>query len=124
VEEVIMRETKGMTDEANRMGQQVQDRLQSGFEVASRSFTEANKGFRALAMEMTEYSKAAFDDAIRTWEQLIGLKSLEQARQIQSDYAKRAYENHMAELSKLGQMYVGMVSDASKSVEEASRRLR
>jgi hypothetical protein len=118
-----MRETKGMADEANRMGQQVQDRLQSGFEAASQSFTEANKGFRALATEMTEYSKAAFDDAIHTWEQLIGVKSLEQAMQIQSDYAKRAYENHMAELSKLGQMYVGMVSDASKSVEEASRRL-
>jgi hypothetical protein len=114
-----MRET-----EANRMGQQVQDRLQSGFEAASRSFTEANKGFRAVATEMTEYSKAAFDDVIRTWEQLIGAKSLEQAMQIQSDYAKRAYENHMAELSKLGQMYMGMVSDASKSVEEASRRLR
>ncbi len=119
-----MRETKEMADEANRMGQQVQDRLQSGFEAASRSFTEANKGFRAVATEMTEYSKAAFDDVIRTWEQLIGAKSLEQAMQIQSDYAKRAYENHMAELSKLGQMYMGMVSDASKSVEEASRRLR
>jgi hypothetical protein len=124
LEEIIMRETKGMADEANRMGQQVQDRLQSGFEAASRSFTEANKGFRAVATEMTEYSKAAFDDVIRTWEQLIGAKSLEQAMQIQSDYAKRAYENHMAELSKLGQMYMGMVSDASKSVEEASRRLR
>jgi hypothetical protein len=124
VEEAMMRETKGMADEANRMGQQVQDRLQSGFEAASRSFTEANKGFRAVATEMTEYSKAAFDDVIRTWEQLIGARSLEQAMQIQSDYAKRAYENHMAELSKLGQMYMGMVGDASKSVEEASRRLR
>ena len=99
-----MRETKEMADEANGMGQQVQDRLQSGFEAASRLFTEANKGFRAVATEMTEYSKAAFDDVIRTWEQLIGAKSLEQAMQIQSDYAKRAYENHMAELSKLGQM--------------------
>jgi hypothetical protein len=119
-----MQETKRMADEANRVGQQVQDRLQSGFEAASRSFTEANKGFQALATEMTEYSKAAFDDAIRTWERLIGVKSLEQAMQIQSDYAKRTYENHMAEMSKLGQMYVGMVSDASKSAEETSRRLR
>ena len=52
---------------------------------------------------MTAYSKKAFDDAIRTWEQLIGVKSVEQAVQIQSDYAKKAYENHMAELSKLGE---------------------
>ena len=119
-----MSETKRMADEANRMGQQAQERMQSGFEAASRSFSEANKGFQALAAEMMEYSKAAFDDAIRTWEQLIGVRSLEQAIQIQSDYAKRVYENHMAELKKLGEMTVGMVRDASKPVEDASRRSR
>jgi len=106
------------------MGQQAQERFQTGFEAASRSFTEANKGFQALAAEMMEYSKAAFDDAVRTWEQLIGVRSLEQAIQIQSDYAKRVYENHMAELKKLGEMTVGMARDASKPVEDASRRSR
>src|SRR6187431_721415 len=119
-----MQETKRMVDEANRMGQQAQERMQTGFEAASRSFTEANKGFQALAAEMMEYSKAAFDDAIHTWEQLIGVRSLEQAMQIQSDYAKRVYENHMAELKKLGEMTVGMMRDASKPVEDASRRSR
>jgi hypothetical protein len=119
-----MQEIKRMTDEANRMGQQAQERMQSGFEAASRSFTEANKGFQALAAEMMEYSKSAFDDAIRTWEQLIGVRSLEQAIQIQSDYAKRVYENHMAELKKLGEMTVGMARDASKPVEDASRKVR
>jgi phasin family protein len=98
--------------------------MQSGFDAASRSFSEANKGFQALAAEMMEYSKSAFDDAIRTWEQLIGVRSLEQAMQIQSDYAKRVYENHMAEMKKLGEMTVGMVRDASKPVEDASRRSR
>jgi hypothetical protein len=119
-----MQDTKRMADEANRMGQQYQERVQGGFEAASRSFTEANKGFQALAAEMMNYSKAALDDAIRTWEQLIGVRSLEQAIQIQSDYAKRVYENNMAELSKLGEMTVGMIRDASKPVEEASRRSR
>ena len=119
-----MQENKRMADEANRMGQQAQERVQSGIEAASTSFSEANKGFQALAAEMMNYSKAAFDDAIRTWEQLIGVRSLEQAIQIQSDYAKRAYENHMAELSKLREMSVGMVRDASKQVEETSRKFR
>jgi hypothetical protein len=119
-----MSDAKRMADEANRMGQQAQERVQSGFEAAGRSFSEANRGFQALAAEMMNYSKAAFDDAIRTWEQLIGVKSLEQAIQIQSDYAKRVYENHMSELSKLGEMTVGMVRDASKQVEETSRKLR
>jgi hypothetical protein len=44
--------------------------------------------------------------------------------QIQSDYAKRVYENHMAELKKLGEMTVGMMREASKPVEDASRRSR
>jgi hypothetical protein len=123
-ENVIMQETKRMADEANRMGQQAQERMQSGFDAASRSFSEANKGFQALAAEMMEYSKSAFDDAIRTWEQLIGVRSLEQAMQIQSDYAKRVYENHMAELKKLGEMTVGIMREASKPAEDASRRSR
>jgi hypothetical protein len=44
--------------------------------------------------------------------------------QIQSDYAKRVYENHMAELKKLREMTVGIMRDASKPVEDASRRSR
>ena len=134
-EEVVMPETRRMAEEANRIGQEAQERARrvghefqkaavGGFEAASRSFSEVNKGFQAIAAEMTEYSKKAFDDAIRTWEQLIGVKSLEQAIQIQSDYAKRVYENHMAELSKLGEMCVGMVQAASKPVDESSRRFR
>ncbi len=119
-----MPEAKSMAEDASRMGQQAQERVQSGVEAASRSFTEANKGFQALAAEMMNYSKSVFDDAIRTWEQLIGVRSLEQAIQIQSDYAKRVYENHMAELSKLGEMSVGMVRDASKQVEQTSRKFR
>ncbi len=76
-----MQQIERMADEANRMGQQAQERMQSGFDAASRSFSEANKGFQALAAEMMEYSKAAFDDGIRTWGELIGVRSLEQAIQ-------------------------------------------
>jgi hypothetical protein len=88
--------------------------MQSGFEAASKSFSEANKGLQALASEMMSYSKAAFYDAIHTQKQLIGVRSLEQAMQIQSDYAKNVYENHLAELSKLGEMTAGMMRDASR----------
>jgi hypothetical protein len=130
-----MAETRRMAEEAKRFGEEVQEGAQkfgreyqkaaeSGFEAASRSFTGANKSFQALAAEMMEYSKAAFDDAIRTWGQLIGVRTLEQAVQIQSDYAKRVYENHMAEMSKLGEMCAGMVRDASKPVEDVSRKFR
>jgi phasin family protein len=117
-----MQENRKLAEEAKGMSQEAQEGVQRGLEAASRSFAEANKGFQALAAEMMNYSKATFDDAMRTWEQLIGVKSLDQAFDIQSQYAKRVYENHMAELSKLREMYTDMVRDASKPVEDATRR--
>ncbi|MET0667998.1 MAG: phasin family protein [Methyloceanibacter sp.] len=90
-----------------------------GFDATVRSFGEVNKGFQAIAAEITDYSKKAFEDGTRAFEQLIGAKTIEQALEIQSQYAKKAYDNYIAEVSKLGEMYVGLAKDAYKPVEVA-----
>ena len=90
-----------------------------GFDAAVRSFGEFNKGFQAIAAEVTDYSKKAFEDGTRAFEQLIGAKSIEQAIEIQSQYAKKAYDAYVAEVSKLGEMSVGLAKDAYKPVETA-----
>jgi len=89
------------------------------FDAAVRSFGEMNKGFQAIAAEMTDYSKKAFEDSTRVFEQLAGAKSVEQAVEIQSQYAKKAYDSYMAEMSKIGEMYAGLAKDAYKPVEAA-----
>ena len=68
---------------------------------------------------MTDYSKRAFEDATRAFEQLAGSKSVEQAIQIQSQYVKKAYDTWVTEASKLSEMYVGMARQAYKPVEQA-----
>ena len=93
-----------------------------GFDAAVRSFGEVNKGFQAIAAEVTDYSKKAFEDSTRAFEQLIGAKTIEQAIEIQSQYAKKAYDGYVAEMSKLGEMYVGLAKDAYKPVEKAVSR--
>lgn len=90
-----------------------------GFDATVRSFGEVNKGFQAIAAEITDYSKKAFEDGTRAFEQLISAKSIEQAFEIQSQYAKKAYDSYVAECSKLGEMYVGLAKDAYKPVEVA-----
>lgn len=90
-----------------------------GFDATVRSFGEVNKGFQAIAAEVTDYSKKAFEDGTRAFEQLIGAKTVEQALEIQTQYAKKAYDNYVAEVSKLGEMYVGLAKDAYKPVEAA-----
>ena len=94
-----------------------------GFDAAVRSFGEVNKGFQAIAAEVTDYSKKAFEDSTRAFEQLIGAKTIEQAIEIQSQYAKKAYDGYVAEMSKLGEMYVGLARDAYKPVEAAFSKL-
>ena len=64
-------------------------------------------------------SKRAFEDATRTFEQLVGVKSLEQAIEIQSQYAKRSYDNWVAEASKLSEMCAEMARDSYRPVEQA-----
>jgi phasin family protein len=95
---------------------------QKGFEAAVESYGRFNRGFQALAARTTENAKKAFEDTTRTWEQLIGAKSIEQVIEIQSRYVKRMYDNSVAEASKLGEWYVGLVQDASKPVEQAVKK--
>jgi hypothetical protein len=58
-------------------------------------------------------------DATRAFEQLAGAKSFEHAIEIQSQYAKKAYDTWVAEASKLGKVYAAVARDAYKPVERA-----
>jgi hypothetical protein len=65
------------------------------------------------------YSKKAFEDATRAFEQLVRAKSVEQAIEIQSQYAKKAYDNYITEVSALGEMYVSLARSVYKPFENA-----
>jgi len=105
--------------DVQRVNEEVQRASKDGFDAAVSSFGEANKGFQAIAAEIASYSKKSFEDGTRTFEQLIGAKSLEQAFEIQSQYAKRAFDAYVAQTSKLGQMYVDLARGAYNPVEQA-----
>ena len=104
------------------MGQEFQKAAEGGFEAASRSLGEVNKGFQALATEMTDFSKRRFEDVFHAWEQLLRARSFGDVVDVQTRYAQKAYDAYTSEMSKLEEMYIGMMRDASKPVEQASKR--
>jgi hypothetical protein len=108
-----------MPEELRNIGEEYQRLSKDGFDAAVRSFAEVNKGFQMLTAEMTDYSKRAFDDGFRAWEQLVGAKSLGQMIEIQSQFAKKAYDSYVIEMSKLGEMYASLARNAYKPVEQA-----
>jgi hypothetical protein len=100
------------TEDFQKMGK-------DNYESVLRSYGELNKGFQAIAARWTAFSKDAFEDATRTFEKLVGVKSFEQAVEIQSAYAKRAYDSWVAEATKIGEMYTNVAREAYKPVEKA-----
>lgn len=88
-------------------------------EATVRSFGEVNKGFQAIATDWTDYSKKAFEDGTAAFEKLAGAKSVEQAIEIQSTFAKKAYDDYVSQVTKLSEMYVGLAKEAYKPVEAA-----
>lgn len=111
-----------MPEEFKNIGAEYQRLGKGGFDAATHSLGEMNKGFQALAAEMTDYSKRTFEDVFHAWEQLLGAKSVGQIVEIQSQYAAKAYETYMSELSKLGEMYLATARSASKPIEQATTR--
>ncbi len=94
---------------------------QTGIESAMKAFGQMNKGWQAIAAEMTDYSKRSFEDSTHTIEKLMSAKSLEHAVEIQTTFAKRAYDEYMHQLQKIGGMYSEFAKDAYKPVERTHK---
>ncbi len=80
---------------------------------------EWNKTWQTIATEMTDYSKRSFEEGVATFQKLATAKSLPEAMEIQTTYAKRAYEDYMRQMSKIGAMYQSVAQDAFKPVGRA-----
>jgi hypothetical protein len=97
---------------------------QHNMDAAMKVFGEWNKGWQAIAAEMTDYTKRSFEESTATFEKLLTAKSVEQAIEIQSGFAKRAYDGYMHQMSKIGGMYAELAKEAYKPVEKAMQSAR
>jgi phasin family protein len=86
-------------------------------DVAMKQFGTVSKGWQAIATEFTDYSKKSFEDGSAALEKLFGAKTLEKAIEVQSDYAKAAYEGFVAQTTKLGELYTDLAKESYKPLE-------
>ena len=108
--------------DVQKFGEEFQRASKDGFDASVRWLGEWNKGFQAIAATVADYSKKSFEDGTRAWEQLIGVKSVEQAWEIQSQYAKKTFDAYVAQASKLSEMYVDLARNAYRPVEQATAK--
>ena len=84
----------------------------------------SRQGLQTIATETTDYSKRSLETSSAYLEKLVGAKSLDNAIQIQSEYAKVAYEGFVAQTSKIGELYASLAKEAFKPVESAIAKVQ
>ncbi|MET0606258.1 MAG: phasin family protein [Beijerinckiaceae bacterium] len=87
------------------------------FENATKSFGSFSKTAQAVAAETADYSKKSLEGAASVAEKVLGAKSIDKAFEIQTDYAKSAYESFVAYAAKVGDLYQSAARDAVKPYE-------
>jgi hypothetical protein len=73
-------------------------------------------------VEIADYSKKSFENGTAAMEKLLGAKSVDKAMEVQSNYLKSAYEDFVAEATKLSELYIDLASQAYKPFEGAAKR--
>ena len=92
-----------------------QDTEKSGkasFDMALNALGVWTKGAQAMTAEVIDYTRKSAESSAVAWEKLLGAKSLDSALAVQSEFARSAYEEFVAEATKLGEIYVEFAREA------------
>jgi hypothetical protein len=97
--------------------EEIQKLGQEHLDTTMKQFGTVSKGWQAIATECADYSKKSYQEGTAALEKLFGAKSLEKAIEIQSEYAKTAYEGFVAQATKLGGLYTDLAKESYKPLE-------
>jgi len=86
-------------------------------ETVVASATTLQNGFQAIASDYGDYTKKSFEDTKSLVEKLSGVKSLDKAIEVQTEFAKSTYETYVAEAQKIAGLYTDLAKQAYKPFE-------
>mgnify|MGYP001549811281 CR=1 FL=1 len=87
-------------------------------EAVVASVTAATKGVESLGAQYMAYSKAAIEGQVAAAKALSAAKSVQEAVELQTSWAKSALELYMAEVGKMGETVAATVKDSFKPINE------
>lgn len=94
------------------------------FDTGLKSFAALSKSAQAIAVEATDYTKKSVESGAAVVEKLLSAKSLEKAIEIQTDYAKSAYEGFVAQATKMSELYADLAKEVYKPYETVAAKLK
>ena len=76
--------------------------------------TASSNAFLAIATAYGDYTKKSFADTKLFVEKLSGVKSLDKAIEVQTEFAKTAYDTFVMESQKIGVLYTDLAKQSYK----------
>jgi phasin family protein len=77
----------------------------------TKSATVAGKGIESINSEIYSYSKQSIEDAVTATKAVLGSKSVHEAFEFQTDFAKSAFESYISELTKISELATSATKD-------------
>lgn len=87
-------------------------------EAVVASVTAATKGAEALGAQAIAFSKKSVEDQVAASKALAGAKSVQEAVELQTSFAKSALESYLANVNAMSQTVTASVKDAFKPINE------
>jgi len=84
--------------------------------------TSLQSGVQAIATAYGDYTKKSFEDTKSYVEKLSGVKSLDKVLEVQSEYAKSAYETFVADAQKIAGLYTDLAKQTFKPLESIASK--
>jgi phasin family protein len=86
-------------------------------EAYTKAANVAAKGAETLHNEIFAYSKQSMEDTMAAAKALMATKSVHEAFELQSDFAKTQFDGYVAQMTKLGEMYVAVAKDSFAPIQ-------
>jgi phasin family protein len=87
-------------------------------EAAVASVTAAARGAEALGAQTLAYSKKSLEDNVAAARTLAGCKSLQEAVEYQTTFARTAMETYLAEMNRMSETFTNAMKDSLKPINE------
>ena len=95
----------------------VQNLSNTNIDATWKRFGALSTGAQSMATEMADYSKRSFENGTKVIERLCSVRSIDKAIEVQTEYAKNAYEDYTAQFMTLGRLYADIAKEAWKPFE-------
>jgi phasin family protein len=84
--------------------------------------TSLQSGVQAIATAYGDYTKKSFEDTKSYVEKLSGVKSIDKVLEVQTEFAKSAYETFVAESQKIAGLYTDLAKQTFKPLESMTAK--